>query len=218
MVRKLFKNFTLQAFTLIELLVSISIMAIILGITLSGGPQAIMRLSLSDATYTAELSIREAQLQGSAINSLNDTYGGAGVYFDLASTTYVSKFRDRVDPTIKHSIGVGNGLYDQSGVDELDVRQVIAAKHRVAKLCVRSGVGAFVCNDANVPPISNLTISFTRPSQNTQIYINNSTTTNYGAACIQIDSLKAPAPGYVRSILVYKSGMITKRLNGCDNI
>lgn len=218
MIRKLFTSFTLQAFTLIELLVSVSIMAIILGITLSGGPQALLRLSLADATYAAELQIREAQLQGSAINSLNDTYGGAGVYFDLASTTYISKFRDRVDPTISHPIGVGNGLYDQSPIDELDVRQVLMAKHTVSKLCVRTGVGAFVCNETNVPPIKNLTISFKRPSQNTQIYINNSTTTNYTAACIQIDSLKAPAPGYVRSILVYRSGMITKRLNSCDNI
>lgn len=217
MVCKHSTRFTLRAFTLIELLVSVSIMGVILGITLSGGPQALIRLSLSDTAYATELYIREAQLQGSAINSLNDTYGGAGVYFDLASTTKVSKFRDRVDLSIKHSIGIGNGLYDQSPIDELDVRQILMAKHRIAKLCVKSGVGAFICNDANVPPVTNLTISFTRPSQNTQIYINNSTTTNYTAACIQIDSIKAPDPGYVRSILVYRSGMITKRLNSCDN-
>lgn len=218
MIRKKSKMFSQGGFTLIELLVTVSIMAVILGITLSGGPQALMRLSLSDATYAAELYIREAQLQGSAINSINDTYGGAGVYFDLASSTYVSKFRDRVDPSIVRSIGVGNGLYDQSPIDELDVRQIIVGRHTVAKLCVRQGVDPFTCNENNVPPINNLTVSFTRPSQNTQIYINNSTTTNYSAACIQIDSLKAPTPGYVRSILVYRSGMIMKRLNTCDNI
>ena len=54
-------------------MVSIGIMAIVLGISISGAPSAIMRLALSDNTYQTELLIREAQLQGSAINSVNDT-------------------------------------------------------------------------------------------------------------------------------------------------
>ena len=218
MSRKYFTIPRVKGFTLIELLVTVSIMAVILGITLSGGPQALMRLSLSDATYATELYIREAQLQGSAINSINSTFGGAGVFFDLASSTQVSKFKDRIDPSIVHSIGIGNGLYDQSPIDELDVRQIIVGRHTIAKLCVRTGTAPFTCNEENVPPISNLTISFTRPSQNTQIYINNSTTTNYSAACVQVNSLKAPAPGYVRSIIIYRSGMITKKLNTCENL
>jgi hypothetical protein len=190
-------------------------MAVILGITLSGGPQALMRLSLADSTYAVELMIREAQLQGSAVNSLDGMYGGAGVFFDRSLQTQVIKFKDRVDPAIIRSIGVGNGLYDIAPISELETLYQITNNHRISKLCVTTGVGAFLCNENNDPVINTLSISFTRPSQNANIYINGGSATNYSSACIQVDSIRSPLPGYVRSIVIYKSGMITKRAGTC---
>ncbi len=215
---KKYTRSTLRGFTLIELLVSVSIMAIILGITLSGGPQALMRLSLADNTYAVELLVREAQLQGSAVNSVSGTYGGAGVFFNRVTSGDVIKFKDRVDPTIAHPIGVGNGLYNLSGLSELDTTYKITNKHRITTLCVATSTPPFVCNTSNNPPIDTLTISFTRPSQSARIYVNGATTTSYGAACIQVDSIRSPQAGYVRSVVVYKSGMITKRSGTCMSI
>lgn len=205
-----------KGFTLIELLVSVSIMAIILGITLSGGPQAIMRLTLADNTYKTEILLREVQLQGSAINSLDGAYGGAGLFFNRASSTQTLKFRDRVVNSISNPIGIGNGLYNASPIDEKDSITYTTNNHRIGKLCVTTGTSTFVCNDTPNPAINTLTISFSRPSQTAHIYVNGTSTTDYSAACIQFDSLRSPSPGYVRALYVYKSGMITKTTGTCN--
>ena len=210
-----FRLFTQRGFTLVELLVSIGIMVIILGITLSGGPQAIMKLTLSDNTYQSELMIREAQLQGSAINSLDNLYGGVGVYFNLATSSQVLKFRDLVVPNVDRPIGIGDGLYESAPIEEKDSVFKLSTNHRIGKLCVATGVAAFVCNDEVNPPIKTLTISFNRPKQTAHIYTNDTSSTDFTSACIQFDSLRSPLPGYVRSVLVYRSGMVTKRLGTC---
>lgn len=206
---------TKRGFTVVELLVCVAIMIIILGITLSGGPQAIMKVTLSDNTYNTELMLREAQLQGSAINSVGNLYGGVGVYFNLASSSQVLKFKDIIVPDVTRPIGIGNGLYEQTPTDEKEVVFKLSNNHKVGKLCVATGVAAFVCNDEVGPPIKTLTVSFNRPKQTAHIYINDATTTDFTSACIQLDSFRSPLPGYVRSILVYRSGMITKKLGTC---
>ena len=206
----------MRGFTLVELMVSIGIMAIVLGISISGAPSAIMRLALSDNTYQTELLIREAQLQGSAINSVNDTYGGTGVYFNLATSSQVIKFRDRVviaNPP--KAIGIGNGLYDSASPDEKNATILMTNRNRISKLCVTSGISPLTCYDNSVSPLKTLTISFNRPKQTAHIYLDDVTSIDYTLACIQFDSLRAPDKGYVRSILVYKSGMITKKISTC---
>jgi prepilin-type N-terminal cleavage/methylation domain-containing protein len=213
----LYRN-TKKGFTLIELLVSIAIMSIILGITFSGGPQATTRLTLADNASQVELLIREAQLQGSAINSVNDSYGGVGVFFSKASSSQVLKFRDIVDPSIRKAIGVGNGLYEATPIDEAASTFKIRSNHRIGTLCVATSTSGLMCNTVNDPPetIDTLTISFSRPKQIAHIYVNSSTSTDYTIACVQIDSFKSPAVGYVKSIYVYRSGMITKTNSVCN--
>ena len=214
-----FRNHAAHGFTLTELLVSMAIMSMIMGITLSGGPATIMRLSLADNTYKAELLIREAQLQGSSINSVNNIYGGSGVYFDRTLPDQIIKFKDRVDSTIVRAIGIGNGKYDTLPIDEKEITMMMTNNHRVGKLCVALDLNSFSCNTDglfSVPSIDTLTISFTRPKQTAHIYINGDTTVDYSSACIQFDSTKSPLPGYVKSILIYKSGMITKNQKTCN--
>lgn len=204
-----------KGFTLIELLVSVAIMTIILGITLSGGPQSIMKLTLTDNAYKSELMIRESQLQGSAVNSFGGLFGGVGVYFDLATSSVVQKFRDKVDPGSTRAIKIGNGLYDQSVTEETGEALKLTNNHRVGKLCVARGIEVLTCNEDNTPTVKNLTISFSRPKQTANIYINNDAAESYSVACVQFDSLKSPSPGYVRSVYVYRSGMIVKKLGTC---
>jgi prepilin-type N-terminal cleavage/methylation domain-containing protein len=206
-----------NGFTLIELLVSIGVMAIIIGITMSGGPQSIMRLSLSDNTYQVELMIREAQLQGSAINSVNNTYGGAGVYFNSATTTQTLQFKDRTIYNPSRAINIGDGLYESFPIDEMQTIFKTTNSNTIGKLCVAtSSLDLLYCDGNNAPPIKTLTISFTRPKQTAHIYVNDSTTTDYAVACIQVNSYMSPAQGFVKSIFVYKSGMITKKFSVCQ--
>lgn len=191
-------------------------MAIILGIVMSGAPQSIMRLSLSDNTYQAEILIREAQLQGSSINSLNNSIGGAGVYFNRASSSQTLKFKDRViiDPT--RAINIGDGLYEMSPFNEMESITMLTNKQVVGKLCVATSTAdTLYCNTANTPTVDTLTISFTRPKQEAHIYINDSTSTEYATACIQFDSFRSPEKGFVKSITVYRSGLITKKFGTC---
>lgn len=206
-----------KGFTLIELLVSIGVMAVILGISLSGGPQSIARISLGQDIYQVELLLREAQLQGSSINSLNNTFGGAGLYFDRANSTTTIKFKDRAIIDLNRAISVGNGLYDKTPIDEKNSFITTTNRNVIGKLCVATTAPSiFFCNTENNPPILNLAVSFNRPKQTAHIYINNSTSTDFAAACIQFDSFRSPAQGYVKSLLVYKSGMITKRMGTCN--
>jgi prepilin-type N-terminal cleavage/methylation domain-containing protein len=220
MFKSMFRSLcvTSQGFTLVELLVGIGIMTSILGITLSGSPAAIMKLTLADNAYQSELLIREAQLQGSAINSVNGRFGGVGVFFDRASSSQVLKFKDTVDPTIQRAIGVGDGVYDSSPSDEKESIFKLVNNHHIGKLCVATttvSTSSIMCNNENNPPVTMLTVVFERPKQTAHIYVNNSTSTEYAFACIQFDSIKSPAFGFVKSILVYQSGMITRNSRTC---
>lgn len=193
--------------------------------TLSGSPQAIMKLTLSNNAYEAELMLREAQLQGSAINSFEGAYGGVGIFFNRATSSSVLKYRDRVDPLILRTIGIGDGVYKEAPIDEKESIFRLSKNNRVGKLCVAMGTSGFSCNDENLPPINaiirTLDVSFTRPKQAAHIYINGATTTDYTSACIQFDSLESSnsgsvRSGYVRSVIVYRSGMIAKKAGTCN--
>lgn len=205
-----------KGFTLIELLVSIGVMMIILGVSISGAPQAVTKLALADNAYQVELLLREVQLQGSSVNSFDGLYGGAGVFFDLATSSKVLKFKDRVIPSFTHAVGIGNGLYDAGPTDEQSDLLVMTGSNRFSKLCVATSTSVLKCNTANVPMIRTLTLSFNRPKQTVHIYINGDASIDYTLACMQFDSYRSPENGHVRSIFVYKSGMITKKFGTCS--
>lgn len=196
-------------------------MAIILGITMSGGPQSINRLALADNTYQVELLLREAQLQGSSISSLGNVFGGAGLYFNRTTPTQTLKFRDRsvtsTDPS--RAISVGDGLYSLTPIDEKESLLSTTNGNVIKKLCVASSSPSiFYCNStgiSEIPTINTLTISFSRPKQTAHIYINDSAVIDYAAACIEFNAFRAPEKGYIKSLYIYKSGMITKKMTPC---
>jgi hypothetical protein len=193
-------------------------MTMILGITFSGGPQSIMKLSLADNVSQAELMIREAQLQGSAINSVGGLYGGMGIFFDRATSSQVLKFKDIVDNSIDRPIKIGNGLYDTSPTDEKEPPFVFSRNNRLGQLCVATSTSPIMCNDNYTPHINTLTISFTRPRQTAHIYINGATSSEtYTFACVEMYPQGASSTQFIKSILIYGSGMITKTDARCSS-
>ena len=214
----LFRDVKQRGFTLIELLVSISVMLVILGISTSQAPQALVKAAISDDASNVELLFREAQIKGSSINSLSNVYGGAGMHFDRASATQAILFKDKIIPSPFRTIGVGNGVYNKTS-DELLQNFLLRGRDRIGKLCVATSSSLFYCNEtgiSDIPTINTLTVSFTRPKQTAHVYINNQTGIEYQAACVELHGPQAPNKGYVRSIQVYRSGMITKNFAACN--
>jgi type II secretory pathway pseudopilin PulG len=205
-----------RAFTLVELMVSLGVVIVLTTILLYRYPETAVRLTLVNASHTAALLVREAQVRGSAIDSVNSSLGGYGVYVALAQPNKFVLFGDLVTSAIgPYGVAIGNGLFESASPNETKTTTTLPSRYVISKLCVGSGF-PFTCNSANNPAITSLTISFTRPNPVPSIYVNNTGTTQ-PAACIELRSPQAPLSGHVRSVQVYSSGMIHTALGKCDN-
>jgi hypothetical protein len=130
----------------------------------------------------------------------------------------VLKFKDRSIIDVYRFISIGDGLYESLPTDEKESIITLANRNHIAKLCVATtSPSVFYCNNENttISTVNTLTVSFNRPKQTAHIYINNSTTTDFAAACIQLEAPNSPGQGYVKAVSVYKSGMITKKTAAC---
>ncbi len=219
---------SIRGFTLIELMVSLTIVLTVTGLLLQNYPESSIRLTLLNNTHAFALLVREAQVRGSAVDSgYNTSVGGYGVFINLATSSQAILFSDSTNGnSILNSAGlsVGDGVYDTANSPDI-IKNTLSFNtgYEFKKICVASSTASissapygFLCNSTSTPPISTLTVSFSRPSQNAHIYINNSTTTDFASACVQIYSSKSPGDGHVRSILVYHSGMVTTVTTPCD--
>lgn len=219
----------IRGFTLVELLMCLGIMILMTGILMWKYPDSTMKMNLLNDTHSLALLIREAQVRGSSVDSLAGTVGGYGVFIDLATSSKAVLFKDRVDPTISsiYGLGIGNGLYESVPSnytkDEYKSALTLQPRYIFKKLCVQNplDVTKFICGDDHSPHINSLVMSFNRPSAVAHIYINNSSTTEYASACIELNSPNASRPGivlngHIRSVLVYHSGMITTSVTGCE--
>lgn len=216
---------SMRGFTLIELMVSLTIVLTVTGLLLENYPESTIRLTLLNNTHAFALLVREAQVRGSAIDSgFNTTAGGFGIYINLATSSQAILFADStsgVNLVNSAGLSVGDGVFDQSASPDI-IKNTLLLKQgfEYKKICIASSTAVtpygFLCNTSNSPPITSLNISFSRPSQNAHIYINNSTSTDFASACVQIYSTKTPSAGHVRSILIYHSGMVTTGMTPCD--
>lgn len=215
----------LQGFTLIELLVSVAIMVIMTAVLLGKYPEATMKITLANANSALVLLVHEAQQRGSSVDSMNNSLGGYGIYFNRATPADVILFGDRINASTLNVQGlpIGNGLYDTGPINEAKSSTHLQSKYSYEKLCVGSTTAplsqapnGFLCNATSSPVINTLTVSFSRPSQVAHIYINNSTTTDFASACIQLYSPKSPEAGHIRSLKVYHSGMVITARTSCD--
>jgi hypothetical protein len=210
------RDYSLRGFTLIELMVSMAIMMTMTGILFIRYPETIKRLTLANLTYTVALLIREAQVRGSAIDSENSSIGGYGVYFSLANPNKAILFGDSVDGTVSpYEIVIGNGLYDTLPVNEAKTITTLPAGFSVSRLCVGTGF-PFSCNSNNIPPITTLTISLTRPDPKFNLYINDSKSILFSAGCVELQSPLGASLGHIRSVQIFNSGIIRTTNTKCD--
>lgn len=208
---------SIRGFTLIELVISLSIMMVMTGLLLFNYPESAVRVTLINSVQSTVLLIREAQVRGSAIDSVNSSFGGYGVFLkieDSNTNSTVKLFGDSVSnsgSSNSSGLPIGNGLYEISPIDETNSTLSLPIGFRITKFCV--GLTPSTCySDTD----SSLTISFTRPSPRPDIYLNGLKTTNYGRACIELQSKDPTFIGHIRSIEVYNSGMISTTLSACS--
>lgn len=208
---------------MVELMISIAIMMLMTGLLLFNYPESAIRMTLINSVQTTALLIREAQIRGSAIDSVNSSLGGYGIYISLVGGNTLSSvklFGDSVGlgnggGQSFYGLPVGNGLYETTPIDETNSTTVFPKDYKITKICVGQSP-APVCSSAENTA---LTISFVRPSPRPNIYLNatkDAKGINYSKACIEF---KSPIPysiGHTRSVEVYNSGMIRTAIAACN--
>ncbi len=218
MKKEFFRRLGVRGFTMVELIVSMAIMMMTTTLLLYNYPESAVRISLINSLHSVSLLVREAQVRGSAIDSVNSSLGGYGVQIiipdDKNTASEVILFGDSISGTTgtisSYGLPIGNGLYETFPIDETTSVTTLPSRYSITKLCV--GQAPTTCTSAVG---SSITISFTRPSALPNIYLND-LPTKYSKACIEIQSPKAPEFGHTRSVEVYNSGMIRTSLSGCS--
>lgn len=205
-----------RGFTLLELTICVAIMMLMTALLLYNYPESAVRITLINSVHSVALLVREAQVRGSAIDSVNSTLGGYGIKVIIpADQNVVSQailFGDTWTGAYNSSgLPIGNGLYETSPIDETKSTTSLPGRYTITKICV--GQGPATCYTAAG---TSLIISFTRPSPLPNIYLNDSQVTNYSKACIELQSPRAPAVGHIRAVEVYNSGMIRTLTTGCS--
>ncbi|MDQ5962600.1 MAG: Type secretion system protein [Patescibacteria group bacterium] len=223
-------------FTVIELVVSLGIMVTIMTAVFANYPESNIRVNLALLAHTITLSVREAQLRGTAIESQDLSVGGYGVFFDRASTSIVT-FKDFATEAGPNNIDIGDGRYATSstpGLDETDLITLFPYKFKMSKLCVGTGfpfnaTNSGKCNtdgDPSLPNINTITIGFVRPNPQPILIINQnhptdersstSTPATIAGVCIEVSSEAPNRAPYTRSAQVYTTGRIMASKQGCQ--
>lgn len=188
------------------------------GLLLFNYPESAIRMTLINSVQTTALLIREAQIRGSAIDSVNSSLGGYGIYVKIADAgtpSVIKLFGDSVSNfgnSSSYGLPIGNGLYDLSPIDETNSTTAFPKDYKITKICVGQAPN-IICS---IDTTTSLTISFIRPSARPNIYLGRDISVNYSKACIEF---KSPIPysiGHIRSVEVYNSGMIRTAIAACN--
>jgi type II secretory pathway pseudopilin PulG len=235
MVRKLFPSRKISGFTLIELIVSLGIMIGIMTAVLANYPESNIRVNLALLAHTITLSMREAQIRGSAIDAQDLSIGGYGLFFDRASSSSVSFFKDFATEAGPNNLDIGDGVYATSSTPALDETESVTSfpyKFKISKLCAGTGypfdgTNGGTCNDQalnGLPAISTVTVGFIRPNPQPVIILNQnnaltetvSTGGLFSGICIEVSSEAPNRAAYTRSAQIYVTGRILASKQGCQ--
>jgi prepilin-type N-terminal cleavage/methylation domain-containing protein len=201
-----------KGFTLIELMISMTIIVLLSVTLLANFPSSVVRLNLINVVHAAALLLREAQIKGSAVQSLNASVSGYGVRFNLANPDKILLYGDLAGTYVNNGISYGNIKYDTAPIDEVKSTTILPANYRISKVCTGTAF-PFNCDPTT---FTELSIAFIRPSPQPIIFVNNLTSPLFAGACIEfVYTLKAPDAGYVRSVRVLGAGLISASNQPC---
>lgn len=218
---------------MIELIVSLGIMITLMTTVLANYPESNIRVNLALLAHTITLGMRETQIRGTAIDSSDLSVGGYGLFFNSASSSQYTLYKDFATVAGPNGLDVGDGIFSVIlGSDETESITTFPYKFKISKLCVGTGYPFSVtnggsCNDdgtAGMPTISTITVAFVRPKPQPVITINQDDATNIrdsisdgiSGACIEVSSESPNRSAYVRSAQVYTSGRIVASKEGCQ--
>lgn len=212
------KIFPRKGFTLIELLAVMAIFAFLTVAVVSIYPSSTVRLKVSSIASNLQATIREAQINASAVSSQGQTVAGYGIDFPLNATSTYQTFVDKVTSTMVNGIYVGNQKYDGSNEDYALPKNLIDG-YAISDICVSSQSNErpfSQCRTAGV--VGELTVLYKRPSAQPSIYINDSTTTQFASACIQIELEKVKkGDAFIRNVILTSTGLIGVTNGGCQS-
>ncbi len=209
----------LRGFTLIELMICLVIIMMLSGVMLANYPDSVIKLNLANNSHSTALLLREAQVRGSAVDTAGGAYGGYGVYFDSANRGYITLFGDLISVDGPYGVKIGDGVYqgvEAGPLNETKSLLTFQDGYTFSKICVGASF-PFTCGSNHTPAITSLVVSFTRPSPQAHIYINNATDVEFPGACIELRTPRPGSLGHVRSVQVFTSGMIRTFIGACDN-
>lgn len=206
-----------RGFTLVELLVTLSIMAVITTIIISGQSQFNQSLLLTDTAYTIALSVREAESLGLSSRGVGGAFNvGYGVHFAGGAPAAYTIFADTATtqatpgycpvlttPANSPETKTGNCLYDNT--TENVQTYALNRGFTVSDFCGKDQTNTLVC--ASSAYLSALDIVFLRPNVYAVMTGMNGTTP-VQLTCAQI-TIKAPTGGATKTVRVTQFGEVS---------
>jgi len=173
-------------FTLIELLVSIFIIGLIASVTVYNHREFTDSLEITNLAYAMALSIREAQISGTAVRGVSDDFESAyGIHFNIndpddgnfpgQNKAYIL-FRDvNGDEKVYGTISVlnydgfsncGNLTLNPECIQQID----IGRGNFISKICAKESNGDRTCSDTSAPSgLKGVDLTFLRPKLDTNV-------------------------------------------------
>ncbi len=205
-----------HGFTLIELMAVVGIFAFLSVAVITTSPNTEVRLKVSNIATNLQGDLRQAQLSASSVNSQGQTVAGYGIDFASGVKNSYQPFVDKVTPVKVNGLFVGNKKYDGPAEDN-DASTLFPSGYQMTDVCVDANLTSkpfHTCRSTG--EVNELTVLYIRPSAQPSIYTNDNANIQYASACIQVEYTSVNrGRGFVRNIIVTRSGLISVALGGC---
>lgn len=199
-------------FTLIELMVVISLMVVITGLLLFRQSKFNSSTILRALTYSAALTVRQAQLYGTSVRESINTSGGStfssnyGVYYSSGSTANYTLFADTLSNDGVYTNASGNCA---SGEDCPVKTYRLPNNYSLSKFCgvlASDATGNTTHCSTGGSPITWMTVYFTRPNTDSQFKTSASGVDGaYSKAVLTVSA----ADNNFRNIIITTTGQIS---------
>lgn len=212
------KNTFLGGYTVIEMLSVLFVLSFMSMIVITKYPDSAIKVRVSNIVSDIGGDVRESQLKASSVETAGLTVSGYGIQYASNSNLMYKGYADKSNTYEINGIWYGNWKYD--GATETYKVVTLPEGFHINNACVSTTTISkpFVYCTSNTK-FSDLSIVYVRPSPEPKIFVDNGTSTLYAAACLEVASDKlddfSHSTGYVRSLVVTKTGLVSTSLGKC---